>query len=499
MMPPTQKLPLLNLLSACSSPPDGGCIALVLRTGFGTTQGKLMRTILFATEPVTANSRDTLVFLGILAVLAVIASAYVLTQGLSDANQDQWKLFLHCIMIITTVIPPDLPIQLSLIVTSSLNALRKKLVFCTEPFRIPYAGCVDVCCFDKTGTLTEDKMQIEGFAAFDGNEASLQQNIALGGQSVVENKDLLHLDSGDDETKDDFSLLPCEADGYMASLVVAGCHSLVATTAGGSAGIKVSGDPMEQEAFEAAGFRMSVRPNLESRYHHCRLWLDFFLCLSVVCLPQTSGLVQPIPNQASANVARGDNVKWQQLRLKILRRHAFSSTLKRMTTIVSVDETLSSNRSRTRTLVVSKGAPEVLGQFITHKPAWYSRCHRHYTMKGHRVLALAWREVGQDSADAASIAQHESRENVEQNLRFAGFIMFKCSLKKDSKPMIKKVSACADVSTHPALRCHIVLNILCSIYGGIASAKFSSCYDDHWRPSTYRVQRGEQTPHARRR
>ena len=31
-------------------------------------------------------------------------------------------------------------------------------IFCTEPFRIPSAGRVDVCCFDKTGTITAIKI-----------------------------------------------------------------------------------------------------------------------------------------------------------------------------------------------------------------------------------------------------------------------------------------------------------------------------------------------------
>ena len=47
-------------------------------------------------------------------------------------------------MIITSVVPPELPMELSLAVTNSLAALSRNLVFCTEPFRIPYAGKLDV-------------------------------------------------------------------------------------------------------------------------------------------------------------------------------------------------------------------------------------------------------------------------------------------------------------------------------------------------------------------
>eukprot|EP00750_Incisomonas_marina_P021944 INCI4801.1.p1 GENE.INCI4801.1~~INCI4801.1.p1 ORF type:complete len:1011 (-),score=169.81 INCI4801.1:1948-4980(-) len=392
-----------------SQPPDGGCIAVVLRTGFGTTQGQLMRTILFATDRVTSNSREAFVFLGVLTVFAILASVYVLMSALGDPERDQWKLFLHCIMIITSVIPPELPIQLSLAVTNSLNALRRRLVFCTEPFRIPFAGRVNVCCFDKTGTLTEDRMQIEGLAAINGIEASFQRELSRGGLDVGSNKQIL----GAVETEaKEFSQLPCEAGGFMATLVVAGCHSLINTTAsggGGGAG-RVVGDPMEQEAFHAAGFTLTP-----------------------------SGIIQPASSSSfQTQDYRGDGVAMASLQVRILRRHAFSSSLKRMTTVIAVDESLRDGSKRHRSIIVSKGAPEVIEEFLTHKPEWYSRCHRFYTLKGCRVLALAWREAT-ESGNSDARAQHLARSEVENNLRFAGFLMFKCHLKRDAKPMVKQL------------------------------------------------------------
>ena len=62
----------------------------------------------------------------------------------------------------TSVVPPELWVELSLAVNASLVAIRRYAIFCTGLSRIPFAGRIDVCYFDKTGTITAENLVFEG-------------------------------------------------------------------------------------------------------------------------------------------------------------------------------------------------------------------------------------------------------------------------------------------------------------------------------------------------
>ncbi|ETV86372.1 hypothetical protein, variant 2 [Aphanomyces astaci] len=351
--------------SSIPDPPDKGCIAFVLRTGFGTTQGNLMRTILFSAQRVTANNMESMLFILCLLCFALVASGMVLHQGLQDPTRNTFKLFLHCVMIITSVVPPELPMELSLAVTNSLLSLSKRNIFCTEPFRIPFAGKVDVVCFDKTGTLTSDALEMHGVAG-------------LLATSVVP------LDNP-------VQLVAPTALPTSVQLILAGCHSLMVVDG------KVLGDPLETTILSHV--KWNLRPG-------------------DVLVPHWS--FSPGPKS-----------------MKIVHRYAFSSELKRMSSIVVVEAPTTSSTgmssASSSVKLLSKGAPEVMESLFETIPHYYTKVYTHYAMKGCRVLALGSKSLStRDLQRFKTIA----RSKMETDLVFGGFVVLDCPLKPDTADVI---------------------------------------------------------------
>jgi manganese-transporting P-type ATPase len=215
-------------ISGVSPPPDKGAMAIVLKTGFETSQGSLVRTMIYATEHVSANNVEALLFILFLLIFAIAASWYVWQEGVAK-DRKRSKLLLDCVLIITSVVPPELPMELSLAVNTSLAALSRFAIFCTEPFRIPFAGRVDVACFDKTGTLTGEDLVVDGVAGLDLGRDGIK-SAADGAQTHLANLRRLRTDT---------------------TLVLATAHALVKLDDG-----QIVGEPMEKATLTSLGWTL---------------------------------------------------------------------------------------------------------------------------------------------------------------------------------------------------------------------------------------------------
>jgi len=346
--------------------PEDGCVAYVLRTGFNTSQGKLVRTILYSSERVTANNRESFLFIAFLLVFALAASGYVLYEGLAEVRLGQrslWKLLLECTLIITSVVPPELPMELSLAVNTSLMNLARQGIFCTEPFRIPFAGCVSHCCFDKTGTLTDEHLRLQGLVHLIGERDKPYNLIAA------------------ERLRDSVLAVEPTLGVSPSELVMAACHSLIPEAD------SLAGDPLELAIFQHINWGLSSNDVIVSRKGPRRV-------------------------------------------LRIRHRFHFQAALKRMTTIVSLE-----HRDTLTLAVCVKGAPETLAAFLDPRHvslSEYTSCYEHFALQGRRVIALGWRPLTPPPHISLDNLSALSRDELERELRFAGFVVFECPLKPDS-------------------------------------------------------------------
>ncbi|XP_071998704.1 probable cation-transporting ATPase 13A4 isoform X2 [Engystomops pustulosus] len=141
--------------------------AVVLRTGFNTAKGDLVRSILYP-KPVNFKlHRDAIRFLLILVgvtMMGVIYTAVIYARnGTSAGNTILWSL-----VVLTVSISPALPAAVTVCILYSQTRLKRSGIFCLSAQRINMCGQLNIICFDKTGTLTEDGMELWGIVPSEG-------------------------------------------------------------------------------------------------------------------------------------------------------------------------------------------------------------------------------------------------------------------------------------------------------------------------------------------
>jgi cation-transporting ATPase 13A1 len=363
-----------KVASGVPAPPDNGAMAIVIKTGFETSQGSLVRTMIYSTERVSANNAEALFFILFLLIFAIAASWYVWDEGVKK-DRKRSKLLLDCVLIVTSVVPPELPMELSLAVNTSLAALAKYAIFCTEPFRIPFAGRVDVACFDKTGTLTGEDLIVEGIAGL---------GLGHAGTDTPRESDGAHS-----------HMTAVNETGVETTLVLATAHALVKLDEG-----DVVGDPMEKATLNALGWALGKNDVLATK-----------------------------PAIAQAGGVNGT--------VQIKRRFQFSSALKRQSSIATVNATdPKTGRKVKGTFAGVKGAPETIMKMLSTVPEDYEETFKYFTRRGSRVLALAYKFLSVENELGAGKINDLKREKVEEGLTFAGFLVLHCPLKEDAKEAV---------------------------------------------------------------
>ena len=158
-------------------------VAVVVSTGFATAKGELVRSVLFPKPNRFSFYTDSFKFIGIMSIFGVIGLIWAVSF-LVYHNSSTETIIIRGLDIITIVVPPVLPLVLTIGTSFSINRLKKLNISCISLPAVTSAGRVSVVVFDKTGTITEDWMSLKGVFTSTLSQASdcdykVQENMAV--------------------------------------------------------------------------------------------------------------------------------------------------------------------------------------------------------------------------------------------------------------------------------------------------------------------------------
>lgn len=362
---------------------DAVALALVVRTGFSTTKGSLVRSMLFPKPSGFKFYRDSFRYIGVMAMVALlgflVSLANFIHLGLA------WHLIIvRALDVITIAVPPALPATLSIGTSFALARLKKKKIFCISPQRVNVGGKLDIMCFDKTGTLTEEGLDVLGVQVAEHGRFT----------DITENATSLRKAAQADQQ------------GKFAAILhtMATCHSLR------SVDDELVGDPLDLRMVEFSGWTFDEGSESSERQDE----------------EEQGGLSPSI-----ARPPAGADHPNHGIELGILRGFEFVSHLRRASVIVRQFGKQSGD-------VYVKGAPECMGDICRAEsfPRDYDEQLAYYTHKGYRVIGCATRHI--PKLNWVKV-QKMKREEVESGLDFVGFIIFENKLKPTTAGVLQEL------------------------------------------------------------
>lgn len=387
-------------------PQDGGedegvALAMVVRTGFNTTKGSLVRSMLFPKPSGFKFYRDSFRYIAVMGCVALVGfiASFINFIRLGLA----WKLILvRALDLVTIVVPPALPATLTIGTSFAIGRLRKKQIFCISPQRVNVGGKLDVMCFDKTGTLTEEGLDVLGVRL-------VSRSTKKFGEVVPVASSLVH--------PSNYGTTPENLDdtNRAALFAMATCHSL--RSVDGS----LVGDPLDLKMFEFTGW------SFEEGHHTGDEQQD----------EEQGGLSPSVARPPAAPLYDTDQYGSSQgqnapIELGILKSFEFVSQLRRASVVVRAFGQQSVD-------IYVKGAPECMREICRPEsfPQDYDELLSYYTHKGYRVIACATKHMKKLSWVKT---QKMKRHDVESGLDFVGFIIFENKLKPTTAAVLKELA-----------------------------------------------------------
>lgn len=406
---------------------DNEVIAVVTKTGFCTVKGNLISSILHPKPIFFKFYRDSLKFVLVLAIFAIIGTVYsIVIHIIYKAGVSQ--IILRGLDVITIIVPPALPAAMTVGTIYAQSRLKKKGIFCISPPRINVSGKIKMVCFDKTGTLTEEGLDVWGVVPLES-----------------------------------FSFLPIIhdprslPDGHLL-YSLATCHSVTILNG------HPIGDQMDLKMVESTGWILEdgdVDPQTKEIFG-----------TKVLSVMKPPGLEEQLYGPK------------HQVPVGVLQRFPFSSSLQRMGVIAKLP-------GDDKSELYMKGAPEMVASLCKPDtvPPDFTAMLRQYTQDGYRVLGFAHKPL--QSVRTFEEAQAITRDAAERDLIFMGFLVMKNVLKPETAPVIyslrkaniRTVMVTGDnmlTAVNVAKSCHLVeaaekvyfVNVSPPTYNSSASLKF---------------------------